>query len=251
MKALLMAVALLGLVASVSLAQVPPDPVLTTNTWSGTDTVGAYATFKASVSQFAQVTIVPPADFTIDSGAMGTRTETVAPTDPDALTGETLPSAGAAGAIDYETNCAVKSDIEVFEMNSGQGATWAVGAEPAFGERLFTQYKLGAMWDAMTLSTGGGEVWFRRYSNAAPLLDWTPAFDGNTVTPGDYGGTKLVADLDFDPTDCRYARIWWGVEATNKARDDNFDPGEPDEANYTKPALATDYRGLMIVTLHP
>jgi hypothetical protein len=247
-----MTVVLLGLMASVSLAQAPtPQPL--TNTWNGTGTSAAYATFKASVSQFAQVTITPPGDFTIPSGSVGTQTVTRGPNDPGDYEHPNDP--GDGGLIDYETNCAVKSDIEVFEMNSAQDETWRTqepAQEPAIGERIFTQYKLGALWEAMTLSNSEAEPWF---GPREALLDWTTAFDGQTVTgtpgAGDYGGTKLVKDLAFDPADCRYARIWWGVKVTNKARDGNFKPGSPSESNYTMPPEATDYRGVMIVTLHP
>jgi len=247
MKALLMTVALLGLVAGAALAQAP-DPLPTTNTWSGTGTVGAYATFKASVLPFATVTILPPADFTIPSGAMGTQHGGANPTDVDDLGYSTFPSKGAGGAIDFETNCSIKSDIEVFELNSMQGETWE--GEPAPGERLYTLYKLGAMWDAFSMDSTPPHVWFPRYTDKVPLKDWTQAYDGTALggMAGSYGGTKLVADLPFDPGDARYARIWWGVDAWNKAR--NADSTD-DARSYTMPPEARDYYGVMIVTLHP
>lgn len=241
MKALLMTVALLGLVAGAALAQAPTPTALTAD-FDGSDAAAASATFKASVLTFARVTIQPPADLTIQDTA-GTEVKqepAAANANPNIVT-----AAGDGGLIEWEFNDSILTDIEVTQFNGEQSATHPPTLPPPGGDKLYTEYKLGDWWESFTktVPVDGAEAWVPVVTG--PLMDWAQIEDGTT---GNYGG-KVIATLGdltggagFDSADARYGRIWWGVGAKNLVKDLN--------GQYTQPAEKGDYYAVMIVTVH-
>lgn len=237
MKALLMAVILLGLVASVSLADQPPEPQNLTADFTGSP-VAASATFKASVLTYARVTIQPPKALEIQ-GTAGTevKQEPAAANDDPSIAN----AAGDGGLIEWEFNDSILTEIEVTQFNNNQSATYAPTLPPPGGDKLYTEYKLGDWYEAYTKTVGGAEAWVPVVTG--PLMDWAQIEDGTT---GNYGG-KVIATLPgsypgFNSADARYGRIWWGVGAKNLVKDLN--------GQYTQPAEKGDYYAVMIVTVH-
>jgi len=241
MKALTLTVVLLGLVAGVSLAQAPVPADLTAD-FSGSP-VAASATFKASVLTFARVTIVPPADLSIQ-GTAGTEVKQD-PADANDQA-DIADAAGTGGLIEWEFNDSILTDIEVTQFNSEQGATYPPtlplppGETPPPGEKLWTEYKLGAWWETYSKSV---PPWFEMDDE---VMGWAQIKDGGL--DNQYGGQviatlgDLTGGAGFDSADARYGRIWWGVGAKNLTKDD--------EDNYTVPAEKGDYYAVMVVTVH-
>jgi len=235
MKALLMAVVVLGLAASVALAQAPVPSDLTAD-FSGSP-VAASATFKASVLTFARVTIQPPAALTVQ-GTMGSEDKeepNAGNDDPDIAT-----AAGTGGLIEWEFNDSILTDIEVTQFNGEQSATHPPTLPPPAGDKLWTEYKLGQWWETFSKSVPS---WFETDDE---VMGWTQIEDGGL---GNQYGGQVIATLGdltggagFDSADARYGRIWWGVGAKNLIKDD--------DDNYTVPAEKDDYYAVMVVTVH-
>jgi len=239
MKALTLTVVLLGLVASVALAQAPAPTDLTADFTSATTPVDASATFKASVLTFARVTIDPPVALSIQ-GTAGTEVK------QDAAAGnaaaDIATAAGNGGLIEWEFNDSIQSEIEVTQFNNNQSATFPPTLPTPAGDKLYTEYKLGQWWESMTKTVGGNEAW----APVEPLglLDWTQVEDG--AVGAQYGGQVIAtlpgAAMAFDSRLARYGRIWWGVGAKNLVKDTN--------GVYSEPAEKGDYYAVMVVTVH-
>jgi len=209
--------------------------------------VAAEATFKATVLNYGQVSITPPADLTIPGDAAGVAG--VASIDYDEP---------GAGKIAVQANTTCQMAVEVTEFR-GDG-------DPVSGsiEDIWTEIRLGALqgkfWSQGLLvgledyslvgEAPGNPGWFR--ISSADDDDWY-SFGQSNVSEGTRGagaGTVILSRT-MNPVD-DFARYWelpFGVLAKNRT----FMPelvGKGGRADgYTTLALAQNYTATMYVTL--
>jgi len=260
-------VALLGLTASVAMAQ---------STRANTGTAGAAksqydagdpptydlanpngfpveatATFKATVLNYAQVSITPPADLTVpgDDEAGNPGSDEIAWDDAE-----------DAGLIKVQANTTCEMAVEVTEFRGDE--------DPDYGttEDIWTEIQLGVLkgkfWSQELLvdlkdyslvgEAPGNPGWFR--ISSADDDDWY-SFGQSNVSEGTRGagaGTVILSRT-MNPVD-DFARYWelpFGVLAKNRT----FMPKLPEEGGggratgYTTLALAQNYTATMYVTL--
>jgi len=211
--------------------------------------VAAEATFKATVLNYGQVSITPPADLTIPGDAAGVAG--VASIDYDEP---------GAGKIAVQANTTCQMAVEVTEFR-GDG-------DPVSGsiEDIWTEIRLGALqgkfWSqdlpsaiedySLVGQAPGNPGWFR--ISSADDEDWY-SFDQSNVTAGTRGagaGTVILSRA-MNPVDdvARYWELPFGVLAKNRT----FMPKLPEEGGggraegYNTLALAQNYTATMYVTL--
>jgi len=244
-------VALLGLTASMAWAQAPfgetkytagPPAAYHVSNPNGFP-VAAEATFKATVLNYGQVSITPPADLTVPGDVNGVAG--VASIDYDDP---------GAGKIAVQANTACQMAVEVTEFRG----------DDTF-EDIWTEIRLGALqgkfWSqelplaledySLEGKAPGNPGWFR--ISSADDEDWY-SFDQSNVTAGTRGagaGTVILSRA-MNPVDdvARYWELPFGVLAKNRT----FMPAVPGLGGgradgYTTLALAQNYTATMYVTL--
>jgi len=232
-------VALLGLTASVAMAQNGTPGFGESKYTAGPPAaydpanpngfpVEATATFKATVLNYAQVSITPPADLTVPGDVNGVAG--VASIDYDD------PGAGKI-AVQANTSCTMA--IEVTEFRGDD-----------VGEDIWTEFALGVLegknyyvdptgW--FELEDYPTDLGWQRVSTAPGWYD----FNQTTVSEGTRG--TIIASRIMDPTDdvSRYYQLPFGVKAKNRT----FEAVAGRSAGYDTLALAQDYTATMWVTL--
>jgi len=205
--------------------------------------VAAEATFKATVLNYGQVSITPPADLTIPGDKNGVAGE-------DSIAWDSAD----AGLIEVQANTACQMAVEVTEFRG----------DDTF-EDIWTEIRLGALqgkfWSqglplaledySLEGKAPGNPGWFR--ISSADDEDWY-SFDQSNVTAGTRGagaGTVILSRA-MNPVDdvARYWELPFGVLAKNRT----FMPAVPGLGGgradgYTTLALAQNYTATMYVTL--
>lgn len=196
--------------------------------------VAAEATFKATVLNYGQVSITPPADLTV-------------PGDSDGVAGEASIAwdSADAGLIEVQANTDHSLLVEVTEFR-GDSVAEDIWTEIQLGELSGKFYETDV--DFMMLEDYPIDIGSQRISGTP---GWT-AFGQPSVTEGTRGTVILDREVSvlWDPLtglgdDARYWQLPFGVKAKNRT----FDPIVGRDAGYTTLALAQSYTATMYVTL--
>jgi len=247
-------VALLGLTASVAMAQNGTPGFGESKYTAGPPAaydpanpngfpVEATATFKATVLNYAQVSITPPADLTVPGDVNGVAG--VASIDYDDP---------GAGKIAVQANTACQMAVEVTEFR-GDDTFEDIWTEIRLGVlegKFWSQESPADLWDYSSEGEAPDNPgWFR--ISSADDEDWY-SFDQSNVTAGTRGagaGTVILSRA-MNPVDdvARYWELPFGVLAKNRT----FMPAVPGLGGgradgYTTLALAQNYTATMYVTL--
>lgn len=194
--------------------------------------VAAEATFKATVLNYGQVSITPPADLTIPGDAAGVAGEdSIAWDSPD------------AGLIEVQANTTCTMAIEVTEFR-GDTVAEDIWTEIALG--LLEGKNYGKNYDVdplgwYLLEDYPTDLGWQRISTYPGWYD----FSQTTVAAGTRG--TIIATRTLDPIldVSRYYQVPFGVKAKNRT----FEPRAGRSGGYDTLALAQDYTATMWVTL--
>lgn len=188
--------------------------------------VAAEATFKATVLNYGQISITPPADLTVPGDSAGVAGE-------DSIAWDDVTDAGLI-AVQANTTCTMA--VEVSELKS------------ALGEEIWTEVQLGVLkckdfldWMPAPDQPINSLQWVRISSADAGWYDFGQA----NVSMGSGGTVILSRSLNPVTEVARYWQLPFGVKAKNRT----FDPVEGRDAGYNTLALADTYTATMWVTL--